>query len=82
MINFDEKKLEIDEAFKKVAESARAFNADLMAMRSIELPDIEGLNNEDRNELMKIGTRFRYANCLHSSFSFGSTRQCSVDVIK
>ena len=55
MNNFDEKKLEIDEAFKKVAESARAFNADLMAMRSIELPDIEGLNNEDRNELMKIG---------------------------
>jgi hypothetical protein len=55
MINFDEKKLEIEEAFKKVAESARAFNADLMAMRSIELPDIEGLNNEERNELMKIG---------------------------
>jgi hypothetical protein len=55
MINFDEKKLEIDEAFKKVAESARVFNADLMAMRSIELPGLEDLNNEDRNELMKIG---------------------------
>ena len=55
MINFDEKKLEIDEAFKKVAEIARVFNADLMAMRSIELPGLEDLNNEDRNELMKIG---------------------------
>lgn len=55
MINLDEKKLEIDEAFKKVAESARAFNEDLMAMRSIELPAIDELNNEDRTELMKIG---------------------------
>ena len=55
MINLDEKKLEIDEAFKKVAESARAFNEDLMAMRSIELPTIDELNNEDRTELIKIG---------------------------
>ena len=55
MINFDEKKLEIDEAFKKVAESARAFNADLMAMRSIEFPAIDGLTNDERNELIKIG---------------------------
>ncbi len=57
MINLDEKKVEIEEAFKKVAESARAFNADLIAMRNIgvELPSVEGLNNEDRTELMKIG---------------------------
>lgn len=55
MINLDEKKIEIDEAFKKAVESARVFNADLMAMRSIELPGIEGLDNDDRNELMKMG---------------------------
>ena len=55
MTNFDEKKLEIDEAFKKVAESARAFNEDLMAMRNIELPSLEGLDNDARNELIKIG---------------------------
>ena len=52
---FDEKKQEIEAAFQKAAESAKIFNEDLMAMRSIELPDIEGLNNDDRNELMKIG---------------------------
>ena len=55
MINLDDKKREIDEAFKKVAESARAFNEDLMAMRSIELPGLDGLDNETRNELLKIG---------------------------
>lgn len=55
MINLDEKKIEIDEAFKKAVESARVFNADLMAMRSIELPGIDGLDNDDRNELMKMG---------------------------
>ena len=55
MTNFDEKKLEIDEAFKKVAESARAFNEDLMAMRNIEFPSIEGLDNDARNELIKMG---------------------------
>lgn len=55
MINLDEKKIEIEEAFKKAVESARVFNADLMAMRSIELPGIEGLDNDDRNELMKMG---------------------------
>lgn len=52
---FDEKKQEIDVAFQKAADSARAFNADLMAMRSIELPSIEGLTNEERNELIKMG---------------------------
>lgn len=55
MINLDEKKIEIEEAFKKAVESARVFNADLMAMRSIELPSIDGLDNDDRNELMKMG---------------------------
>lgn len=55
MINFDEKRTEIEEAFKKAAESARIFNADLMAMRSIELPEIEDLSNDDRNELIKMG---------------------------
>ena len=55
MINFDEKKLEIEEAFKKTVESARIFNENLMAMRSIELPNIEDLDNDDRTELMKIG---------------------------
>lgn len=55
MINLDEKKIEIEEAFKKAVESARVFNADLMAMRSIELPGIEGLDNDARNELMKMG---------------------------
>ena len=55
MINFDEKKLEIEEAFKKTIESARIFNENLMAMRSIELPNIEDLDNDNRAELMKIG---------------------------
>ena len=55
MINFDEKKLEIEEAFKKTVESARIFNENLMAMRSIELPNIEDLDNDDRIELMKVG---------------------------
>lgn len=55
MINFDEKKLEIEEAFKKTFESARIFNENLMAMRSIELPNIEDLDNDNRAELMKIG---------------------------
>lgn len=52
---FDEKKQEIDAAFQKAAESARAFNADLMAMRNIEFPAIDDLNNEERNELIKMG---------------------------
>lgn len=55
MTNFDEKKLEIDKAFKKVAESARVFNEDLMAMRNIEFPSLEGLDNDARNELIKMG---------------------------
>ena len=52
---FDEKKQEIEAAFQKAAESARIFNEDLMAMRSIEFPPIDGLTNDERNELMKIG---------------------------
>lgn len=55
MINLDAKRKEIDEAFQKVAESARQFNEDLMAMRSIELPSLEDLDNESRNEVMKTG---------------------------
>lgn len=55
MINLDDKKREIDEAFKKAVESARVFNSDLMAMRSIEFPSIDDLDNETRNELMKMG---------------------------
>lgn len=52
---FDEKKQEIEAAFQKAAESARIFNEDLMAMRSVELPKMEGLTNDERNELIKIG---------------------------
>lgn len=52
---FDEKKQEIEAAFQKAAESARIFNEDLMAMRSVELPAMEGLTNDERNELIKIG---------------------------
>lgn len=55
MINLDDKKREIEEAFQRVAESARAFNNELMAMRSIELPTLDGVSEEDRNELMKMG---------------------------
>lgn len=50
------KKQEIEAAFQKAAESARAFNEDLMAMRSIELPGLEALGSqEERNEIMKVG---------------------------
>ena len=49
------KKQEIEAAFQKAAESARAFNEDLMAMRSIEFPNFDELNNEERNELKKMG---------------------------
>lgn len=52
---FDEKKQEIEAAFQKAAESARIFNEDLMTMRSVELPAMEGLTNDERNELIKIG---------------------------
>lgn len=55
MIDLEQKKKDIDEAFKKAVESARIFNEDLMLMRSIELPEIEDLNNDDRNEVIKIG---------------------------
>ena len=52
---FNEKKQEIETAFQKAAESARIFNEDLMAMRNIEFPSIEGLSNDERNELIKMG---------------------------
>lgn len=51
----DEKKKEIEELFKKTIEDARIFNESLMALRSVQLPDIEGLSNEDRTEIIKIG---------------------------
>lgn len=51
----ENKKQEIEEAFMKTIESARVFNEDLMALRSIELPDINELSNEERNEVIKIG---------------------------
>ena len=53
MIN--DKKKEIEELFMKAIEDARTFNESLMAMRSVELPDIEGLSNEDRTEIVKVG---------------------------
>lgn len=53
MIN--EKKKEIEELFMKAIEDARTFNESLMALRSVQLPDIEGLSNEDRTEIVKIG---------------------------
>ena len=49
------KKQEIEDAFKKAAESARAFNEDLMAMRSIEFPNVDELDNKERSELKKMG---------------------------
>jgi hypothetical protein len=49
------KKKEIEELFKKTIEDARIFNESLMALRSVQLPDIEGLSNEDRTEIIKIG---------------------------
>ena len=53
MIN--DKKKEIEELFMKAIEDARTFNESLMAMRSVELPDIEDLSNEDRTEIIKVG---------------------------
>ena len=51
----DEKKKEIEALFIKAIEDARTFNESLMALRSVQLPDIEGLSNEDRTEIIKIG---------------------------
>lgn len=51
----DEKKKEIEALFMKAIEDARTFNESLMAMRSVELPDIEDMSNDDRNEIIKIG---------------------------
>jgi hypothetical protein len=51
----DEKKKEIEALFMKAIEDARTFNESLMALRSVSLPDIEDLSNEDRTEIIKIG---------------------------
>ena len=51
----ESKKKEIEEAFLKAVEDARQLNESLMAMRSIELPDLEELSGEDRNEIIKMG---------------------------
>ena len=51
----ESKKKEIEEAFLKAVEDARQLNESLMAMRSIEFPDLEGLSGEDRNEIIKMG---------------------------
>ena len=48
-------KKNIDDIFVKATEKARDFNEALMELRSIELPDLESVKAEDRNELMKIG---------------------------
>ena len=52
---FEDKKAEIEELFKAASDNARAFNESLMAMRSVEFPNLEECNNEERNELIKIG---------------------------
>lgn len=48
-------KKNIDDIFVKATEKARDFNEALMELRSIELPDLENVKPEDRNEVMKIG---------------------------
>ena len=48
-------KKNIDDIFVKATEKARDFNEALMELRSIELPDLESVKPEDRNEVMKIG---------------------------
>lgn len=54
-MNFEDKKQEIETAFEAAADAAREFNEKLMAMRSIEMPNIEELNTEDRNKLIQMG---------------------------
>ena len=54
-MDFEEKKQEIETAFQAAADAARDFNEKLMAMRSVELPNIEELGPEDRNKLIQMG---------------------------
>lgn len=51
----DKLKEDIEAAFQEAAESAKIFNQNLMDMRTIEMPKLEDLNTEERNELIKIG---------------------------
>lgn len=51
----DKLKEDIEAAFQEAAESAKIFNQNLMNMRTIEMPKLEDLNTEERNELIKIG---------------------------
>lgn len=51
----DKLKEDIEAAFSEAAESAKIFNQNLMDMRTIEMPKLEDLNTEERNELIKIG---------------------------
>ena len=52
---FEEKKQEIDTAFEQAGESAKKFHEDLMALRGIEFPELEGLTVEEKNEIIKMG---------------------------
>lgn len=54
-MDFENKKQEIETAFEAAADSARDFNEKLMAMRNIQLPNIEELSPEDRNKLIQMG---------------------------
>jgi hypothetical protein len=54
-MDFEEKKQEIETAFQAAADAARDFNEKLMAMRNIELPNMEELGPEDRNKLIQMG---------------------------
>lgn len=51
----NEKKQVIEDAFLEVADLARAFNEGLMKMRSIELPELEGLDAEERKTVIQMG---------------------------
>lgn len=54
-MDFENKKQEIEAAFEAAADAARDFNDKLMAMRNIQLPNIEELSPEDRNKLIQMG---------------------------
>jgi predicted kinase len=54
-MDFENKKQEIEAAFEAAADAARDFNEKLMAMRNIQLPNIEELSPEDRNKLIQMG---------------------------
>lgn len=51
----NEKKQVIEDTFLEVADLARAFNEGLMKMRSIELPELEGLDAEERKTVIQMG---------------------------